>query len=65
MNVLLSVVKPTEKVPVVDKEVKREEPDVTKDIPEIEEEDVPYFQCFFVDEDDTQYPFFPFSPPLW
>jgi len=28
-------------------------------------EDIPYFQCFFVDEDDTQYPFFPFSPPLW
>ncbi len=90
-----------------------EEPDITKDIPEIEEgklchyikcelqimvnlfllskletkcqmtslfsrnnpkttsndfstsEDVPYFQCFFVDEEDTQYPFFPFSPPLW
>ena len=27
---------------------------------------MPYFQCFFVDEDDVQYPFYPFSPlQMW
>ncbi|TRY89341.1 hypothetical protein DNTS_003609 [Danionella cerebrum] len=57
------VVDQTEKKVTV--EQVKEEPEVPKDIPVVEEEDVPYFQCFFVDEDDTQYPFFPFSPPVW
>lgn len=27
---------------------------------------MPYFQCFFVDEDEAQYPFYPFSPlQMW
>lgn len=26
------------------------------------EEELPYFQCFFVDEDEAQFPFYAFSP---
>lgn len=28
-------------------------------------DELPYFQCFFVDEDEAQFPFYAFSPLIW
>ncbi|KAF4083669.1 hypothetical protein AMELA_G00119390 [Ameiurus melas] len=53
--------KPTE-MTSSEKKVKKDDTEVTKGPEPAEEEEVPYFQCFYVDEYDIQYPFFPFSP---
>eukprot|EP00063_Salmo_salar_P006867 XP_013981702.1 PREDICTED: AT-rich interactive domain-containing protein 4B-like isoform X23 [Salmo salar] len=51
--------KSVEKKPAKEEKAKAE-PVITD--PFATEDEMPYFQCFFVDEDEAQYPFYPFSP---
>ncbi|KAG7510632.1 hypothetical protein JOB18_026849 [Solea senegalensis] len=52
--------KPVEKKAAKEDGVKAAEPALSDSF--IMEEDLPYFQCFFVDEDEAQFPFYAFSP---